>query len=505
MKASNPKVMIQAYRLLCARFDELGYDYPLHLGVTEAGAGEDGRLKSSVGIGSLLEDGIGDTVRVSLTEDSIHEIPVVYDLIRRFTPHPSEPNPRFAGKSLKPLAGPLPEVRMQNARREETYFNFYEYSRFPTETYALGGVKLGGAEPGRVQVALSRIPDAELSELKAALALDSTFDPQNAAAEELKGKIRAELVEMPHGEVSFVRAFLASLRALDFPVVLVLRLPQATAALLETMEPQDYAAVPPPAGAEELAFRNQLKDFTRAAAKKEIGIEWVVGENDLPAWALARWGKGPEAYAELQLQLIRAARENGVGAVLPSFELNNPTAAYRYLVQLLHEHQLHVPVLIREPHSCPLTPDDLRTATVFGSLLCDGIGDAVAIAARDRTPYARVRLAYNTLQAAGNRVTKTEFISCPSCGRTLFNLQETTERIRSKMGHLKGLKLAIMGCIVNGPGEMADAHFGYVGAGPGRINLYVGKELVKKNIPQEEADARLIDLIREHGMWQDPG
>jgi (E)-4-hydroxy-3-methylbut-2-enyl-diphosphate synthase len=211
--------------------------------------------------------------------------------------------------------------------------------------------------------------------------------------------------------------------------------------------------------------------------------------------------------AELLLLALRISREMGLAQVMPSFEGENPVALYRMLAHRFHEEDVRLPILLREPKACVLTPDDLRTATVFGSLLCDGIGDAVMIRAQGKTPRdpkARLRLAYNLLQATENRITKTEFVSCPSCGRTLFDLEETTERIRSKLGHLKGMKLAIMGCIVNGPGEMADAHFGYVGAGPGRINLYVGKECVQKNIPSAEADQRLIDLIRDHGMWVDP-
>lgn len=502
MKASNPKVMIQAYRLLVARMEKLGYDYPLHLGVTEAGAGEDGRLKSAVGIGALLEDGIGDTVRVSLTEDSIHEIPVCYELIRRYTPHASDPVVRDAKKDITPLAGPLPSTRPKNARRYDD-INPYAYRlRASQETLLASGgsLKVGGADvPTRVQVALSALNnDGSLDEVKALFGLNRDFDTEELGPK--RGEPRPEILEVPVSKAGTaglkpLRAFLKTLADHYWENALVLRFENLGAVDASLVEDGEWLAVPIPAGVEQAARIEQIARFLNQIKGRNIGVQWIYADTA---------NEVPDVAAEIMLLAVQQAREAGVKRLMSSFELSNPVAAYRLLTQRCKDEKITAPILLREPLPCPLTSDDLRTASVFGSLLCDGIGDAVVIAARDRKPSARVRLAYNLLQCTGNRITKTEFISCPSCGRTLFNLQETTERIRSKMGHLKGVKLAIMGCIVNGPGEMADAHFGYVGAGPGRINLYVGKELVQKNIPQEIADERLIDLLKEHHVWEDP-
>jgi (E)-4-hydroxy-3-methylbut-2-enyl-diphosphate synthase len=330
MKASNPKIMIQAYRLLVARMDEEGLDpYPLHLGVTEAGLGEDGRIKSAVGIGALLDDGLGDTVRVSLTEEPEAEIPVAQRLVA----------PYNAGLRLAEAFAPL-------AERVDPY----SYSRRLTQSVDVGGLFVGSGETVAV------------------------LEPSE--------------VDSPD------RSQLAELRAVPW-----------------------YDAV--------RAYR------ALAASNADEPIH-------------------------LQLDLDGDAEE----------------------------------VL-------------LRASKVFGSLLCDGIGDSVGLSAR-MPDEDRSRLLFNILQAAGVRITKTEFVSCPSCGRTLFDLQDTTLRIAARTKHLKGVKIAIMGCVVNGPGEMADADFGYVGGSPGHVNLYVGKEVVQKGVPEAEADDRLIDLIRSHGKWQDP-
>ena len=335
MKASNPKVMIQAYRLLVARMDHEGLDpYPLHLGVTEAGLGEDGRTKSAVGIGTLLDDGLGDTVRVSLTEEPEAEVPVAQQLVA----------PYNAGLRA---ARSFEEV----GERVDPYV----YARRVSRPVEIGPIAVGGTH---------------------------------------------------------------------------------TVAVLEPAEEALGSTTPDVAGLAHPAERVPWYDAVRA---------------------------------------------------------------YRRLAATSGDRPLHLTV--------DVDGDDLevllRTATVLGSLLCDGLGDSVGLSA----PMAaedRSRLLFNVLQAAGVRITKTEFVSCPSCGRTLFDLQSTTERIASRTNHLKGVKIAIMGCVVNGPGEMADADFGYVGGSPGKVNLYVGKEVVEKSVPEEEADERLVELIRRHGKWVDP-
>jgi len=378
MKASNPKVMIEAYRLLVSRLDLEGPDwnYPIHLGVTEAGDGEDGRIKSAIGIGSLLTDGIGDTIRVSLTEDAIHEIPVA-----------------------QALAAPFNEVAAVSIEKEEetSYIPTYDpfsYERRKTDVLTLEGHELGGDRTVRVF---------------------TTQANWNALAHKIAklGDFKPEIVVEKSG-------------------------------VLE-IDPRDQAAV---------AALNH---------SPEARLITVPDGLDL----------GP-IHAFRQLAFVADARH----PILLKDTLHPPTGDTDFLQALL------------------------PAARVIGSLLCDGIGDAVLVRG-ETAPGQSLRLAYNILQAAGTRIFKTDYVACPSCGRTLFNLQSTTQKIRTATGHLKGVRIAVMGCIVNGPGEMADADFGYVGGAPGKINLYVGKTAVKFNIPEGEAVERLIDLIQEHGKWID--
>jgi (E)-4-hydroxy-3-methylbut-2-enyl-diphosphate synthase len=376
MKASNPKVMIQAYRLLVARLDELdrteggGWNYPIHLGVTEAGDGEDGRIKSAIGIGSLLADGIGDTIRVSLTEDSEHEIPVA--------------------QALEKIAAdrkPMPTL-------PDWPFDPFSYARRASSVLQVGEYQIGGSELVRVAVA-------------------------QAAYDKVAHKIA---------------------RLGDYKPELIIE----HCGLVE-IDPRDATAV------------------ARVNASPVPLFVTIPDSCDLPV-----------------------------------------IGAYRLLASLIDARH---PILLKDTFT-PASSTDfvhnlLNAATNIGSLLCDGIGDAVLVQGEE-APGQSLRIAYNILQAAGVRIFKTDYVACPSCGRTLFNLQETTARIKAATSHLKGVKIAIMGCIVNGPGEMADADFGYVGGAPGKVNLYVGKTPVKFNIPQAEAVDRLVDLIREHGRWVEP-
>jgi (E)-4-hydroxy-3-methylbut-2-enyl-diphosphate synthase len=381
MKSSNPKVMINAYRLLVARLREEGEDwnYPIHLGVTEAGEGEDARIKSAIGIGSLLRDGIGDTIRVSLTEDSIHEIPVARALVAMIA---------TSTRSSK-LQGPN--------SKEELSFDPFSYSKRPTETIEREGVRLGGEE-------LIRVVVRQESFNKVAHKIDRL------------GDYKPEIVYEK-----------AQIREID---------------------PRDDEAL------------RQLNDDD-----SEAQLVTVRDDVDLP--------------------------------VVVAFRLLASKLAPRHPILLKDE------LGIKKEEEREFLPTLLNAASNIGSLLCDGIGDAVLVQGEE-APGQALRLSYNILQAAGSRIFKTDYVACPSCGRTLFNLQTTTARIKEKTLHLKGVKIAIMGCIVNGPGEMADADFGYVGGAPGKVNLYVGKTAVKFNIPEAEAVERLQDLIREHGKWVDP-
>ena len=378
MKASNPKIMVAAYRLLVARLNELGPDwnYPVHLGVTEAGEGEDARIKSAIGIGSLLADGIGDTIRVSLTEDSPHEIPVARELVRLWA----------NGRNAK--------CETQNAKSEISYDPF-SYTRRPTETIERGGVKLGGEE------------------LIRDLVRQSNYDKIAHKVDQM-GDYKPEII-------------------------------YETANVIE-VDPRDDSAI--------------------AKINAEPAAQLVTVQDDLNSPVIAAF------------RLLAAKLQNR-HAILLKDELEIKKEEKDFLQTLL------------------------IAATNIGSLLCDGIGDAVLVQGEE-APGQALRLSYNILQAAGSRIFKTDYVACPSCGRTLFNLQTTTAKIKAATSHLKGVKIAIMGCIVNGPGEMADADFGYVGGAPGKVNLYVGKTAVKFNIPEAEAVERLKDLIREHGKWMEP-
>jgi (E)-4-hydroxy-3-methylbut-2-enyl-diphosphate synthase len=386
MKSSNPKVMIECYRLLVARLEQEGADwnYPIHLGVTEAGEGEDGRIKSAIGIGSLLCDGLGDTIRVSLTEDSPREIEVCRDLLAQISSLTVEALKRENVNADKRF----------NASTLQSFNDPFKYERRPTPEIELAdGVKCGGEQTVRVVVT-------------------------RATWDKVAPKIR------PNADVK----------------------PEAV------YEDLNVAEIDP------------TQDFE---VNCETQLVTVKDGIRLPAIT---------AFRLLAAQLKRLGR-------------NNP---------ILLKDCINFGAISLEP-SIAL----LQASAVIGSLLADGIGDAILVRGEAGAGQS-LRLAYNILQAAGCRSFKTDYVACPSCGRTLFNLQTVTARIKVRTEHLKGVKIAIMGCIVNGPGEMADADFGYVGGAPGKINLYVGKQAIKFNIPEAEAVERLVDLIKEHGKWVEP-
>ncbi len=398
MKASNPKVMIECYRLLVARLNELGPDwnYPIHLGVTEAGEGEDGRIKSAIGIGSLLCDGLGDTIRVSLTEDSPREIEVCRDLLAQV------PGLTTADCGLRTADCGFP-------------FDPFTFGRRAAPEIELAdGFKCGGEQTVRVVVT-------------------------RATWEKVAPKISPKADVRPEAIYEDLN-------------------------VCEVDPTQDF----------EINCDTQLVTVKEGVA--------------LPAVA---------AFRLLAARLKRLGRNNpillkdclsGTGFQPASPERNVVGAsAGAGGKPLLFEPKIAL----------------LRAAAVLGSLLADGIGDAILVRGEPGAGQS-LRLAYNILQAVGCRSFKTDYVACPSCGRTLFNLQTVTAHIKARTEHLKGVKIAIMGCIVNGPGEMADADFGYVGGAPGKINLYVGKTPIKFNIPEAEAVDRLVDLIREHGKWVEP-
>jgi len=448
MKASSPFVMIEAYRLLAKRMAELGMDYPFHLGVTEAGEGEDGRIKSAIGIGSLLEDGIGDTVRVSLTEDSIHEIPVAQQLVKKFN------------QAIEKNGGP---------ETIEISWNPMERKRRESQTVLAGERKVGNAAMYQVVATLqvSKVGEGALDGLESWAKVRKGEDPV----------MDLLFFEVPQG---------SAVEALD-----ALR-DRATELFPKT---QFGLVVKDPTTARDVLV---VWDAARLQVTAEIGSEQLK--------ELARLAQKNQKQLELQFDSVEALIDRlpilKVSApVLLSLSAKEPIYAYRRLAALLAKegvkHPLHLSVSAKDLGDVPL-----EGASALGSLLMDGIGDSIEV--REVSPSESVRLSFNILQASRLRISKAEFIACPSCGRTLFDLQETTQRIKTKTNHLKGVKIAIMGCIVNGPGEMADADFGYVGGGPGRIHLYVGKDCVEKNIPSEIADEKLIELIKRHNRWVEP-
>ena len=456
MKASNPKVMIQAYRLLVARMAQENMHYPLHLGVTEAGDGEDGRIKSAIGIGSLLLDGLGDTIRVSLTEDSVYEIPVA--------------------RAIAEKAMSLWQPAAENRKPETDSIDPYHFTRRVANVLHLTGeIAAGPEQPPRV---ITRISAGELANPPSAIGhpklKDTPFEGLLLAIDSPEA-----LLQLPALPSHFYVLELA-------PAIGVAELKSHASALPRgTMLVRKFRAADAPV----------LGAFVQFAHEQQCVIAADIAPADLGAL-----GDAIRALGDRELVFTLSAPPAPAGHAL---------GAYRELVDALRALGSRAPVWVRNTAETAVRGDNsflsklLEASFLTGGLLCDGLGDFVSIETEADATRA-TKLAYNVLQGAGARISKTEFVACPSCGRTLFDLQTTTQRIREKTGHLKGVKLAIMGCIVNGPGEMADADFGYVGGAPGKINLYVGKDCVQYNIPQAEADERLIALIKEHGKWTDP-
>jgi (E)-4-hydroxy-3-methylbut-2-enyl-diphosphate synthase len=486
MKASNPLVMIQAYRLLAARMAEEGMAYPFHLGVTEAGDGEEGRIKSAIGIGALLEDGIGDTIRVSLTEDAVHEIPAAQAIARPY-------NQRLAGAAPMP---PVPVCLSPGTAPQETR-NPYGYVRRLSDEIQVGGVSVGATQPVRVELAATGALDDVDATLRQVRALVTPLTPQAPVCEivRLRAQSAADLAAVSTLQQRMVQA--------DLTVPLALSVP---AALMQTVSALPAVAkmitMPAPAGS-EAAWLEQAQRALSMARQHSSVLEWNLSLEGIPNFLRTTFGDSLEGLAQTALCLARLSQPLAPPGIVFALQVPEPIYAYRYLAARLDQAHVATPLHLTTP---PLQGPEatlFQAAIWLGTLLCDGLGDSIQIVS-DCPAEMNIRCSYNILQAARLRMSKTEFISCPSCGRTLFNLQTTTEHIKSRMSHLKDVKIAIMGCIVNGPGEMADADFGYVGSGPGKISLYVGKERVENNIPQNEADERLIQLIKDHGKWVDP-
>jgi len=440
MKASNPKIMIHAYRLLVNRLDEEGLKpYPLHLGVTEAGEAEDGRIKSAVGIGTLLEDGLGDTVRVSLTEEPEAEIPVARRLVDRYSDRNNHAE--------------IPDI-------EISPINPFEYRKRATTEVG----NIGGSNVPRVIADYTNSPIRSYADLRPTghvyLPEPDKFVTKDINADYIYTGSTPSEIELP-------------------------------GALKEIMRFEQWIAKDKPTSSYPLY---DYDTFMNANAFHPV-------QNFL---------KLELQYLDLEILNILKTRTDVVLLV----ETNNQHAfaeLRRFFIELM-QNGITLPVIIKGDYQLKdMDEFILYPATDMGGLLADGLGDGIMLTASDAGGESGtqandavkicVETAFGILQATRTRITKTEYISCPSCGRTLFDLQETTAMIRKRTDHLKGVKIGIMGCIVNGPGEMADADYGYVGSGKGKITLYKGKEVVKRGVPSESAVEELINLIKEDGNW----
>lgn len=433
MKSSNPQVMVHAYRLLSQRLaEEKLKPYPLHLGVTEAGEGEDGRIKSSMGIGTLLEDGLGDTVRVSLTEDPEFEAPVAEALVRRYF--------------VNPANYPVQEA-------DAAVLHPYTYKkRASEEVYTLGGTNVP-----RVIADFSTLEEVQTDHLKDIghfyLPLPDKWKMNDLGADYIYSGRRPIAFMLPNGLKEI----------LDYPAWIqhpdkVNKLP--------LFQWEEYRVA---------GEKHPAVNFVRIDVS-EWKEEWTEEIRGIQSTALILYSPRPNCFQELRSILSVLT---GAGVRLPViFQRNYPSETLESL--------------------------QLKASTDIGGLFLEGFGDGIMLSGTGVLPKAINSLAFGILQAARTRISKTEYISCPSCGRTLFDLQETTAMIRKRTDHLKGIKIGIMGCIVNGPGEMADADYGYVGIGKDKISLYRGQEVVKRSVSSQNAVDELINLIREDGNWMEP-
>lgn len=460
MKSSNPQVMVQAYRLLIAHMlEEFGECYPLHLGVTEAGDGEDGRIKSAIGIGSLLEDGIGDTIRVSLTEDPEFEIPVCKDLVKRYSTN----NIQQKANGTVPVVDKLP-------------YSPFEYKR--RQTFEVSNI---GSKHVPVVIAdLSKIENITPQHLQSiGYTYDAATDKWNISDS------AADYVFTGH-------------QLLDFELPGTLKVIVYPAAWQDAADKQKYFPIYSDKGYSEAAVTHPQLNFVMTDCFSDTSTV-----NDF-------------SY------LDAVANDGSVVFCLSSTNTNAMQSVRRMFIELENREIKNPVVLITD--SALQTPDEhlIHFATETGALFLDGFGDGICLGYSSAAQMENVKAtgrtylavkdiyqftnntAFSILQATRTRISKTEYISCPSCGRTLFDLQETTAKIRAVTNHLKGVKIAIMGCIVNGPGEMADADFGYVGSGPGKITLYKGKEVMKKNVDSNVAVDELIILLKENEAWVEP-
>ena len=454
MKASNPQVMVQAYRLLVKTMaEEFKECYPLHLGVTEAGDGEDGRIKSAIGIGTLMEDGLGDTIRVSLTEDPEFEIPVCKDLVKR-----------YAVDSSLPIAIGMPAGSVPST--EKISYSPFEYKK--RETFAIDNI--GGKHVPVVLADLSKVDNISPQDLRnIGYSYDELTDKWNI------GDAAADCVFTGN-------------QLLNFALPGTLKVVTYYEGWLNAPDKEKYFPI------------IDADKYVDDAVRKSLRINFVM----LDCYSVG--------YPEQPLQILFEKLRNDKTAVicLSSTNKNAMQSIRRMFVELENSNINNPAIVICDSSHANMNESLIHYSVEAGALLLDGFCDGVCFGhhfmnKQVKTNYKLMNsIAFGILQATRTRISKTEYISCPSCGRTLFDLQETTARIRAVTNHLKGVKIAIMGCIVNGPGEMADADFGYVGSGPGKITLYRGKDIVKRNVNSDIAVDELINLLKENDAWVEP-
>lgn len=430
MKASNTQVMVQAYRLLVNRMMKEGMNYPLHLGVTEAGEGEDGRIKSAVGIGTLLEDGLGDTIRVSLTEEPEYEIPVAQALADRYEGRSGHPEiPALSSYPIDP----------------------FSYTR-------------------RAIAAVVNIGDHEVPRIIHNYSHQDEIKPANLHAVGYNYSVPLDKWNLTDQACDYI--FIGD-KTLNFEI-------PGTLGVIQNAS----------------AWKNDERHYPLFES-----ISYVVAEEKSKALNFVKTD-----LAGLDIPLMAALKADPTAVLVLTTNNAHGVADQRAAFFRLIEEECQTPVIIQRSYtSLDENTLQLYASTDLGALLIDGLGDGIWVDAVQSGSKQMINsLSFGILQATRTRISKTEYISCPSCGRTLFDLQETTAKIRSRTSHLKGVKIGIMGCIVNGPGEMADADYGYVGTGVGKITLYKEKEVVKRNVPEAEAVDELIALINTHGDWIEP-
>eukprot|EP00636_Phaeomonas_parva_P008172 CAMPEP_0118853360 /NCGR_PEP_ID=MMETSP1163-20130328/1976_1 /TAXON_ID=124430 /ORGANISM="Phaeomonas parva, Strain CCMP2877" /LENGTH=735 /DNA_ID=CAMNT_0006785903 /DNA_START=126 /DNA_END=2333 /DNA_ORIENTATION=+ len=474
MKASNPVVMVSAYRRLAARMYDLDWDYPLHLGVTEAGEGEDGRMKSAIGIGTLLSDGLGDTIRVSLTEDPELELAPCGELARL--------GRVAASPEVEKLYINVPDYKETKRdfanfeRRKGAPLEKAEGETFPTDQY----LHQDGSVFSVISSEMLETPDVLYQQMGAKIALGMPF-------KDIATSDSLILKDVPAADNKDARLALKRLQEVGVGVI---------------ADHADLAAAPIPEAVakvtlSELVAAGGAASFLEKAEAKRVAVVVDGSEEDAAFDAL------------------KAAEADVLCVILKVSDDLSRVHASRRVFELLHQKGVSSQVmhyLVAANGEGVLGRENfvLKAGSQAGALLVDGLGDGVVIEngnVNDDITYPLAYLretAFGMLQGTRIRTVKTEFVSCPSCGRTLFDLQEVTDQIRLRTGHLPGVSIAIMGCIVNGPGEMADADFGYVGSAAGKIDLYVGKEVVQRGIKMDTAPDALVELIKEHGKWKDP-